>query len=207
MNDFLISECIFHGHYPEHLAECPVCDRLTDQIADTVLVTAARAIALIEAPASAYPPSTSASISPKQRGNKVAMGGYTFDSTGEYKRFLYLCTLQHKSIGLISELVVHPKWELLPSLRLNHHFEKRSQTAITYEADFSYVYEGVFVAEDFKAKYGNSAKNRAKGIAGKPIVTDASRLRHKLLIAKLPAIYGDSFVFRIVTEAEERVGL
>lgn len=198
MNDFAISECIFHGSYISELGACPIC--LESQRGELAGFPTRKMIKGRVELANAPMPSAA-----KQKGNKVECDGYTFDSQGEYRRYQHL--LLTVRMGIILRFAVHPKWELLPKLILPKHFAKRVQSAISYEADFSYFYEGVFIVEDYKASYGKSKRNDAKGITGKPIVTEASRLRHKLVISLLVAKYGDNFLFRIVTDAQEGVGL
>lgn len=120
------------------------------------------------------------------------------DSIGEYARFNFLLEMQAR--GEISQLYFHPIFLLLPQTKIpkNALWGAHVQSKIGYEADFSYFYQGVFVAEDFKASYSDSPKNRAKGIAGKAIVEGAARLRHKLLISKLIGQYGANCHFKIV---------
>lgn len=199
MTEYSILECPICGDsYASHNGECPRCS--DDSLIDEPLPLLPRQT--IKAKARVGKVNM---LSPKQKGNKVLADGHTFDSQGEYRRYLNLILMKHAAA--ISQLAVHPKWELLPKLILPKHFARRVQSAISYEADFSYFHEGVFIVEDYKASYGKSKRNDAKGITGKPIITEASRLRHKLLCHKLAAIYGNMFLFRIVTDAEEEVGL
>jgi hypothetical protein len=135
----------------------------------------------------------------KQRGNKVVAFGHVFDSKIEYERFLFLRDCEAE--GLISSLQVHPTFTLAPKVTLpaNAYRPKKSvQGAITYTPDFAYVAGGIQVYEDTKGAYGNSEKNKRNKKAGKPIVTEAARLRHKLFIAYL-ASTGKDFHFRLVT--------
>jgi hypothetical protein len=135
----------------------------------------------------------------KQHGNKVVAFGHVFDSKIEYERFVFLRDCETE--GLISSLQVHPIFVLAPkvSLPANAYRPKKSvQGAITYTPDFAYIAGGVAVYEDTKGAYGNSKKNIANKKAGKPIVTEAARLRHKLFIAQL-ASTGKDFHFRLVT--------
>jgi hypothetical protein len=94
----------------------------------------------------------------KKYGNKkVVYDGIKFDSDKEKDRYVVLLWAQHA--GRISQLTVHPKWELIPKVG---HIEKVQlktktknklvidQLAITYTADFSYYKDGVFVVEDVK---------------------------------------------------------
>lgn len=94
----------------------------------------------------------------KYRNKKVEFEGKTFDSTKEWKRYLFLKDAQDK--GLISNLELQPKFELIPSIKENYvkHLktkdkicERTVQLAITYTADFSYIKDGVRIIEDIKA--------------------------------------------------------
>lgn len=129
-----------------------------------------------------------------QSSNKVSCDGYTFDSTLEFHRYEVLKI--RSMLNLITDLQVHPKFILLPKI-------PKVVSAITYEADFSYMLGDKLICEDVKAVYGNTKKNRAKGIAGKAIIKADARLRHKMLLAKLWHEYGDKAEFRIVTEIGE----
>ena len=82
----------------------------------------------------------------KKYGNKkVVYDGIKFDSEREGNRYLFLCEQQRQ--GLITDLWVHPKYELIPKVG---HIETEQlktktkqkivvdQLAITYTADFLY---------------------------------------------------------------------
>lgn len=141
--------------------------------------------------------------SSKQRGKKVSYDGFTFDSTLEYSRYLVLKA--HWNSGAITGLQVHPSFTLAPSVKLPPCFlPSKTQAAITYTPDFAYSVGSLTVYEDVKAAYGNSKKNIATKKAGKPIVTEAARLRHKLFIAKL-ASEGSNFHFQLVTVATKQI--
>jgi hypothetical protein len=139
----------------------------------------------------------------KQRGKKIDYDGHTFDSKIEFERYLHL--KECLNAGTITHLRVHPCFEIAPAVKLPISFlPKKTQGAITYTPDFSYMLNDMEIYEDTKGAYGNSKKNVANGKAGKPIVTEAARLRHKLFIAKLAAQVKD-FHFRLVTVATEAV--
>lgn len=182
MNPELLSHCPNHGYYAYHLGACPICGN--------------EAKYLLSPHKDVYNPDVifGASAKSKQKGNKVEFEGYIFDSQTEYKRYMVLAA--RLADGLISNLEVHPSFELLAKI-------PKIQSAITYTADFGYWHEGCYVVEDVKGIYGNSERNRKRGIAGKPIVTPESRLRHKMLTAKLYAKYGINFEFRIITNPDE----
>lgn len=139
----------------------------------------------------------------KQRGKKISYDGFTFDSTPEFNRYLHLKDYQQN--GLITGLIVHPKYTLAPSVKLPPSFlPQKTQAAITYTPDFAYSVGSLTVYEDVKAAYGNSKKNIANKKAGKPIVTEAAHLRHKLFIAKL-ASEGSNFHFQLVTVETKQI--
>ena len=94
----------------------------------------------------------------KKYGNKkVVYNGIKFDSEREGNRYLFLCEQQRQ--GLITDLWVHPKYELIPKVG---HIETEQlktktkqkivvdQLAITYTADFLYRKNGKLVVEDVK---------------------------------------------------------
>lgn len=102
-------------------------------------------------------------------GNKpTTKAGYKFDSQAEARYFLTLELLQRG--GQISELAIHPRFELQPS------FKRGGKTvrAIVYEADFSYRENGRLVVCDVKG-------------SPKTITADA-KIKHKLLLFKYPHI-------------------
>lgn len=68
-----------------------------------------------------------------------------FDSHKEARRFDEL-HLMLKS-GKISELILQPKYDLIPSVRWNG----KTLRKITYSADFRYVENGKTIVEDVKA--------------------------------------------------------
>lgn len=82
----------------------------------------------------------------KYYAKKVVADGFTFDSHHEYLRYQELVCLKNK--GKISELTIHPVFELQKS------FEKNGviYSALNYEADFSYVLSETMkiVVEDVK---------------------------------------------------------
>lgn len=184
MNPELLSYCDIHGYYAYHLGKCPVCDRASDILVGVGIGSEQFALAY----------TFGASAKPKQKGNKVEFEGHVFDSQTEYKRYLVLAA--RLVDGLISNLEVHPSFELLAKI-------PKIQSAITYTADFAYFFEGRYIVEDVKGIYGNSERNRKRGIAGKAIVTPESRLRHKMLQFLLFQKYGDMFSFKIITNVYE----
>jgi hypothetical protein len=71
--------------------------------------------------------------------------GLSFDSKAEARRYDQLLLLQRA--GAISELVVHPVYELQEAFRLPSGEAVR---AISYEGDFEYIEAGQVVVEDVK---------------------------------------------------------
>jgi hypothetical protein len=93
----------------------------------------------------------------KYRNRKVKADGYTFDSQAEYRRYCELKLLLEA--GEISELRVHPKYQLLPSFTDSEGHRVRG---IRYEADFEYVEAGHLVVEDVKGAETQVFKNKKK---------------------------------------------
>lgn len=97
----------------------------------------------------------------KYHNKKVVIDGIKFDSKREGDRYLVLKNAE--SQGIISDLKLQVKFELIPAIRENvikklktkeKVEEKTIQLAINYTADFTYLKDGVFVVEDCKiSKY------------------------------------------------------
>ena len=94
---------------------------------------------------------------PKYGNKKVTAFGITFDSKKEMQRYLVLKEAQDK--GIISDLELQPKWELIPKITETYvkHLktkdkvcERTAQLPITYTADFEYVKDGERIIEDVK---------------------------------------------------------
>jgi hypothetical protein len=94
----------------------------------------------------------------KYGNKKVEIDGIMFDSTKEGKCYLYLKDLLAK--GVISDLKLHPKWELIPKITetyIKHlktkdkECERTVQLPITYSADFSCVFKEKTFVFDIKA--------------------------------------------------------
>lgn len=93
----------------------------------------------------------------KYHNKKITADGYTFDSTKEYKRFLILADAQKN--GIISDLEVHPLFQLIPkqykAVAKNLKTKTKAvlrvvERELTYTADFRYVKNGKSVVEDVK---------------------------------------------------------
>ena len=94
---------------------------------------------------------------PKYGNSKVTFDGYTFDSKREGNVYLRLKDLQSR--GYISDLQIHPKWELQPKLTETYvkHLKTKDKEcertvlqSITYEADFAFYHNGGYVVVDVK---------------------------------------------------------
>jgi len=90
----------------------------------------------------------------KYNAHKVEYDGYLFDSRAEVDRYVELKLLE--KAGEISDLQVHPRFELLPEVRRNN----RILPAIRYTADFSYLQNGEQVVEDVKGYITRDASLR-----------------------------------------------
>lgn len=93
----------------------------------------------------------------KYGNSKVSFDGYTFDSKREGNVYLRLKDLQSR--GRISDLQIHPKWELQPKLTEKYvkHLKTKDKECertvllpITYEADFAFYHNSKYVVLDVK---------------------------------------------------------
>lgn len=101
--------------------------------------------------------------SKQKYGNRqTTYGSLTFDSKKEMQRYLVLKKAQED--GLISELTLQPKWEVLPAKKEMVRIEKQLKTKVKviekertlmlpihYTADFSYIKDGELIVEDVKS--------------------------------------------------------
>jgi hypothetical protein len=78
----------------------------------------------------------------KYRNEKVESGGRKFDSKREAERAGELELWQ--KLGIISNLQFQVKFQLVP--------KQPGERAVTFKADFTYIQDGEFVAEDVKSK-------------------------------------------------------
>lgn len=94
---------------------------------------------------------------PKYHNKKVEYDGILFDSIKEKDRYIVL--KQAERDGLISELTLQPRWELLPAKKEQYIEHKKAKDVVKertillpmrYTADFSYIKDGEFVVEDVK---------------------------------------------------------
>lgn len=93
----------------------------------------------------------------KYRNEKVTIGDITFASKKESQRYLFLKDAEAK--GLISNLELQPKFELIPAIKETYieHLktkdkvkERTLQKPIHYIGDFSYIKDGERIIEDVK---------------------------------------------------------
>lgn len=86
---------------------------------------------------------------------KIKIGDETFDSLAEKDRYLELLVMQ--KAGIISDLVCHPRFEIIP--KQETPAGKLNFKAAHYTADFQYVRDGETVVEDVKSKYTREEKD------------------------------------------------
>lgn len=103
----------------------------------------------------------------KYGNTKVEYNGIKFDSKREMQRYLVLKDAESK--GIITNLVLQPKFELIPAVRetyIKHlktkdkECERTLQLAITYTADFSYYMGKEYIVEDVKASPKTAALDK-----------------------------------------------
>lgn len=95
---------------------------------------------------------------PKYGNKRVTICGIEFDSKKEGQRYLVLKEAQEK--GIISDLELQPRWELLPAKKEKYvkHLKTKDKICertitlpIHYTADFSYIKDGELIVEDVKS--------------------------------------------------------
>src|SRR5512138_34223 len=121
----------------------------------------------------------------KYGNHRVMAHGYSFDSQVEMRRYEHLELLQ--ALGEISQLQVHPAYEVLPRLKTK---ARRTNQAVKFKPDFSYrTKDGEWVVEDVKAP------RRTKGGKMAFRVTTDFTIRRKLFQSKYPTA-----LFQLVCE-------
>lgn len=94
----------------------------------------------------------------KYNNTKVEYNGIKFDSKKEMQRYLVLKDAEDN--GIISDLRLQVKYELIPSIKEEYieHLKTKDkvktrtlQLPITYTCDFQYIKNGELVIEDVKA--------------------------------------------------------
>lgn len=83
------------------------------------------------------------------------VGNETFDSIAEKDRYLELLVME--KAGIISELVCHPEFEIIPKQETPKG--KPNFRKAVYTADFQYVRDGETIVEDVKSKYTREEKD------------------------------------------------
>lgn len=102
----------------------------------------------------------------KYSNNKTIIDGIKFDSKKEATRYSQLKLLERAKE--INNLTIQPKYEL------QEHFRDNTgvmQKAITYTADFSYIYKDKVYVEDVKG-----------------MKTDVYKIKKKLFLKKYPFV-------------------
>ena len=79
---------------------------------------------------------------------KIVVHGIEFDSKVEHDRYLELRLMEQN--GVISNLVCHPEWEIIPKQSIPGH---RAFLPAHYTADFKYMRDGIEHVEDVKSTY------------------------------------------------------
>lgn len=84
----------------------------------------------------------------KYNNTKTEDDGLKFDSQKECRRYKSLKIMERA--GQISDLRHHVIFELVPSVK--YSTATRAKPALRYEADFTYMENGLLVVEDVKSK-------------------------------------------------------
>lgn len=124
-------------------------------------------------------------------GKKTRIDGILFDSLAEGQRYTELKALQ--AAGKISELICHPKWDLIEEpillpeqIRQTVYSGKAVTNKLTFSADFAYLEDGRQIVEDVKGKITKSNY--------KFVLKEAWLVRFKIWLT----LYGEFNEFRIV---------
>ena len=80
----------------------------------------------------------------KLGNRKTIVDAITFDSAKEARRYSELKIMQRA--GLISDLIIKPRFELVPKFKINGISFRKME----YEADYQYTENGEMVIEDVK---------------------------------------------------------
>lgn len=104
----------------------------------------------------------------KYNNTKVEYDGIKFDSKKEMQRYIVL--KEAERIGVISNLELQVKYELIPAVKEEYveHLKTKDkiktrtlQLPITYTADFVYIKDGNKVVEDVKASPNMAAIDKS----------------------------------------------
>ena len=124
-------------------------------------------------------------------GKKTTIDGMMFDSLAEGQRYTELKAMQ--AAGKISELICHPKWDLIENpvllpeqIRDTVYSGKKMTNKLTFEADFAYLENGRQIVEDVKGKITKSNY--------KFVLKEAWLVRFKMWLS----LYGEWNEFRII---------
>lgn len=124
-------------------------------------------------------------------GKKITIDGILFDSLAEGQRYTELRAMQ--AAGKISELICHPKWDLIENpvllpeqIRDTVYGGKKMTNKLTFEADFAYLENGRQIVEDVKGKITKSNY--------KFVLKEAWLVRFKMWLS----LYGEWNEFRII---------
>ena len=103
----------------------------------------------------------------KYRNKKVKVDGHTFHSMREARRYKELKLMERA--GVIKDLELQPKFELIPTIRTEHETLRKT----VYKADFKY----------FDVKADHDVVEDVKGFK-----TDVYKLKKKMLLYKYKGI-------------------
>lgn len=103
----------------------------------------------------------------KYGNKKVVVDGHPFDSKREARRYKELKLMERA--GVIKDLELQPKFELIPTIRTEHETLKKT----VYKADFRY----------FDVKANHEVVEDVKGFK-----TDVYKLKKKMLLHKYQGI-------------------
>ena len=124
-------------------------------------------------------------------GKKITIDGILFDSLAEGQRYTELRAVE--AAGKISELICHPKWDLIENpvllpeqIRDTVYSGKKMTNKLTFEADFAYLENGRQIVEDVKGKITKSNY--------KFVLKEAWLVRFKMWLS----LYGEWNEFRII---------
>lgn len=90
----------------------------------------------------------------KYNNRPTEVDGIRFDSMAEAVRYKELKLLE--ASGDITDLRVHERFEIVPAWK--HPTRGTQHKAIYYEADFTYIEDGVYIIEDVKGGKGTQTR-------------------------------------------------
>jgi hypothetical protein len=110
---------------------------------------------------------------PKYGNKKIKYQGIMFDSKKELQRYKELVLMQHG--GVISDLKLQVKFELIPKVKSNKKAGIKAIRAVNYIADFTYYQGGILIVEDVKGFDIGTQKFR---------LTPEFKIKSKLMLEK-----------------------